>query len=307
MILALAGGVGGAKLAAGLQEVLGGELTVAVNTGDDFEHLGFHISPDLDTVMYTLAGISNTATGWGLAGETWAFMEMLEKLAGETWFQLGDKDLAVHAERTRRLAAGESLSSITAALCARLGVTARVVPMSDDPVRTVVLTDGGELAFQDYFVRLKCEPALKGLRFDGASAARMSQGFAAALDAAEAIVICPSNPWLSVKPVLEVPGVEKKLRSHRVPVAAVSPIVGGRAIKGPAAKIMRELGHEASALEVARHYRGLADVFVLDNADAALADEVRALGMKPLVTDTIMRDTEVSAALARRVLETVRA
>jgi LPPG:FO 2-phospho-L-lactate transferase len=307
MILALAGGVGGAKLAAGLQEVLGGELTVAVNTGDDFEHLGFHISPDLDTVMYTLAGISNTATGWGLAGETWAFMEMLEKLAGETWFQLGDKDLAVHAERTRRLAAGESLSSITAALCARLGVTARVVPMSDDPVRTVVLTDGGELAFQDYFVRLKCEPALKGLRFDGASAARMSQGFAAALDAAEAIVICPSNPWLSVKPVLEVPGVEKKLRSHRVPVAAVSPIVGGRAIKGPAAKIMRELGHEASALEVARHYRGLADVFVLDNADAALADEVRALGMKPLVTDTVMRDTEISAALARRVLETVRA
>jgi LPPG:FO 2-phospho-L-lactate transferase len=308
VILALAGGVGGAKLAAGLQGMLGPDLTVVVNTGDDFEHLGLSISPDLDTVMYTLAGLNNTQTGWGLAGETWSFMGMMEKLGGETWFRLGDRDLAVHVERTRRLAAGEPLSAVTAALCARLGVRARVAPMSDDPVHTVVLTGEGELAFQDYFVRLKCEPVLKGLRFDGAASARMGQAFAAALDDASlrGIVVCPSNPYLSVQPILEVPGVRGRLEGRRVPLAAVSPIVGGRAIKGPAAKILRELGREASALEVARHYRGLADVFVLDQADAALAGEVEALGMRAVVTDTIMRDAASAAALGRRVLDALR-
>jgi LPPG:FO 2-phospho-L-lactate transferase len=234
-------------------------------------------------------------------------MAMMKKLGGETWFQLGDHDLAVHTERSRRLAAGQSLSSITERLCAQLGVTARVVPMSDDPVRTVVVTDRGELAFQDYFVRLKCEPVLKSLRFDGIAQARASAGFTTALDNAEAIVICPSNPYLSVQPILELPGIAERLRARKVPVAAISPIVGGRAIKGPAAKILRELGHEATALEVARHYRGLVDLFVLDNVDAALADEVKALGLRPLVTDTIMRDTATAATLSQNVLDALRA
>jgi LPPG:FO 2-phospho-L-lactate transferase len=304
MILALAGGVGGAKLAAGLQRVLGPSLTVAVNTGDDFEHLGFCISPDLDTVMYTLAGLNNTQTGWGLAGETWSFMAMLAKLGGETWFNLGDHDLATHAERTRRLRAGESLSSITAALCARLGLRARIVPMSDDPIRTVVVTDQGDLAFQHYFVRLRCEPVLKGLRFEGVANARPSPGFVDALEdpQLEGIVICPSNPYLSVDPILAVPGIRDRLAARRSPCAAVSPIVGGQAIKGPAAKILRELGREVSALEVARHYVGFVDLFVLDNADAAMAGAIRALGLRTLVTDTLMRDTDVSERLSREVL-----
>ncbi len=308
MILALAGGVGGAKLAAGLQRVLGRDLTVVVNTGDDFQHLGLAISPDMDTVMYTLAGINNPETGWGLAGETWSFMEMTEKLGGETWFRLGDRDLAVHVERTRRLGAGESLSTITSDLCARLGVRAQVAPMSDHSVQTVVESDCGDLAFQDYFVRLKCDPVLKGLRFEGAASAEMSPAFDAALDDAslQGIVICPSNPWLSIAPILAIPGVEKRLRERRVPVVAVSPIVGGKAVKGPAAKIMRELGREVSALAVATHYRGLIDAFVLDQADASLAEEVAALGIRPVVTDTIMRDTDRAEALARRVVESQR-
>lgn len=304
MILALAGGVGGAKLAAGLQRVLGPSLAVVVNTGDDFDHLGFCISPDLDTVMYTLAGLNNTQTGWGLAGETWSFMAMLGKLGAETWFNLGDHDLATHAERTRRLRAGESLSSITAALCKRLGVRARVVPMSDDPVRSIVVTDQGDLAFQHYFVRLRCEPVLKGLRFEGAENARPSPGFVAALDdpELEGIVICPSNPYLSVDPILAVPGIRERLAGRRAPCAAVSPIVGGQAIKGPAAKILRELGREASALEVAKHYVGLVDLFVLDQADTALAGAIQGLGLRTLVTDTLMRDTGVSERLSREVL-----
>ena len=304
MILALAGGVGGAKLAAGLQAVLGQSLTVVVNTGDDFTHLGLCISPDLDTVMYTLAGLNNTDTGWGLAGETWSFMAMTKKLGGETWFNLGDHDLAVHVERTRRIAEGETLSSITADLCERLGVRARVAPMSDDTVRTVVESDRGELAFQDYFVRYHCEPVLKSLRFQGAPTAKPGAAFDAALDdpSLEGIVLCPSNPYLSVQPILEIPGVKERLASSRVPVVAVSPIVGGRAIKGPAAKILKELGQETSALAVAKHYRDLVDVFVMDQADAALADEVTRLGMKPVVTDTIMRDAATSEALARSLL-----
>jgi LPPG:FO 2-phospho-L-lactate transferase len=304
MILALAGGVGGAKLAAGLQAVLGDSITVIVNTGDDFTHLGLCISPDLDTVMYTLAGINNTETGWGLAGETWSFMAMTRKLGGETWFNLGDHDLAVHVERTRRIAEGESLSSISAALCERLGVRSKVAPMSNDTVRTLVETDRGELSFQDYFVRYRCEPVLKSLRFQGAPTARPGEAFDAALDdpSLEGIVICPSNPYLSVQPILEIPGIKARLATSRVPVIAVSPIVGGRAIKGPAAKILQELGHEAYALAVARHYRDLVDVFVMDDADAALADEVARLGMKPVVTGTIMRDAASAEALARNTV-----
>ena len=304
MLMALAGGVGGAKLAAGLERALGEGLSVVVNTGDDFEHLGLAISPDLDTVMYTIAGLNNAVTGWGLAGETWEFMAMLERLGGESWFRLGDRDLAVHVERTRRLNAGESLSLVTAALCARLDIRCRIVPMSDDPVRTVVLTDSGELPFQDYFVRLECEPSVRGLRFEGVSSAAMSEQFASAFDAPSlaGIVICPSNPYLSIQPILALKDVEARLRKRRVPAVAVSPIVGGQALKGPAAKIMVELGLEASALEVARHYRGLIDGFVLDQTDAGLADAVASLGIRPRVTDTIMRDTGGATALAQRAL-----
>ena len=305
MLLALAGGVGGAKLAAGVERVLGEDLSVVVNTGDDFEHLGLHISPDIDTVMYTLAGLNNPETGWGLAGETWGFMAMLERLGGESWFRLGDGDLAVHVERTRRLRAGESLSAVTTALCARLGIRCRVAPMSDDSLRTVLLTDSGELPFQDYFVRLQCEPRVRGLRFYGAPSAAMSGEFAATLDSPSliGIIFCPSNPYLSIRPILAVKEVEARLGKRRVPAVAVSPIVGGRALKGPAAKIMSELGLEASALEVAKHYRGLIDGLVLDTIDAGLAGAVASLGIRPCVTDTIMRDSEGAIALAQRTLK----
>ena len=244
---------------------------------------------------------------WGLAGETWSFMAMTAKLGGETWFNLGDRDLATHIARTRRLRAGESLSAITTSLCERLGIAARIVPMSDDPVRTIVVTDTGDLSFQHYFVRLKCEPVLKALRFEGAATARPAAGLLAALDDAAlgGIVICPSNPYLSVQPILEVPGIRERLAARRVPLVAVSPIVGGRAIKGPAAKILRELGHEPSALAVARHYAGLIDALVLDEADAALAPAVEALGMRAVVTDTIMRDAPSARALAQTSLDAV--
>ncbi|MSQ50837.1 MAG: 2-phospho-L-lactate transferase [Betaproteobacteria bacterium] len=305
MILTLAGGVGGAKLAQGLYRIIGNALTVVVNTGDDFEHCGLSISPDLDTVMYTLADLNNRETGWGLAGETWNFMAMTERLGGETWFRLGDRDLAIHVERTRRLTAGETLSSVSASLCARLGVRCSVLPMSNDAVRTMVMTDQGELAFQEYFVRRRCEPIVKALRFAGAGTARMTPAFANVWNDAtlEAIVIAPSNPFLSVAPILALTSAEDRLRHRKVPAVAVSPIIGGKALKGPAAKILQELGHEVSATSVARHYRGLIDGFVLDQADAALSEEVRALGMRSLCTDTIMSDPQAATALATRVLE----
>ncbi|HUA53287.1 MAG TPA: 2-phospho-L-lactate transferase [Candidatus Sulfotelmatobacter sp.] len=305
MILALAGGVGGAKLANGLARILPpGELTVAVNTGDDFEHLGLHVSPDLDTVMYTLAGLNNPETGWGRAGETWQFMKALGALGGATWFNLGDLDLATHVERTRRLAAGETLSAITADFCTRLGIRQRVVPMSDQPVGTQVLSDQGWLPFQDYFVRLRCEPRVSAFRFDGVAVARPAVGLVQTLgDAAlSAIVICPSNPYVSVDPILAVPGVRAALAQRRVPLVAVSPIVGGQAIKGPALKMMQELGREPSALGVARHYAGLIDGLVIDRQDAALAAPIEALGMRALATDTIMGDPAAQARLAEAVI-----
>jgi LPPG:FO 2-phospho-L-lactate transferase len=306
MILALAGGVGGAKLANGLAHILPPDLlTVAVNTGDDFEHLGLHISPDLDTVMYTLAGLSNTETGWGRAGESWRFMAALGALGGETWFNLGDLDLATHVERTRRLAAGESLSTVTAAFCARLGVPAKIVPMSDHPVRTMVQTADGWLPFQDYFVRLRCAPAVRGFRFDGVGRAVPSAGFLQALSdpALAAIVICPSNPFVSVDPILSLPGVRDLLTRRRVPLVAVSPIVGGKAIKGPALKMLQELGLDASALGVARLYAKLIDGFVIDRQDDALTPAIAAHGLGVLATDTIMTDPAAQSALAASVLE----
>ena len=308
MILALAGGVGGAKLAAGLQAALGRpeELLTVVNTGDDFEHLGLHVCPDLDTVMYTLSGRANPETGWGLAGETWNFLEALGALGGEDWFRLGDRDLATHVERTRRLRAGDTLSRVTSDLSSRLGVPSRIAPMSDDPVRTVVETAKGDLPFQEYFVRRRCEPAVRGLRFERARAARMSATFEAALadPALDAVVICPSNPYLSVDPILAVPGVREALAGCAAPVLAVSPIVGGRAIKGPAAKIMGELGVEVSAATVASRYRDLLDGFVLDEADRSLAGAIESAGagVRVAVEQTVMRTDEDRSRLAARVL-----
>ena len=311
MILALAGGVGGAKLAAGLQAALDtpSDLLTVVNTGDDFEHLGLSICPDLDTVMYTLSGRANPETGWGLAGETWHFLEALGTLGGEDWFRLGDHDLATHVERTRRLRAGETLSRVAADLSAHLGVPSRIAPMSDDPVRTVVETrDEGDLPFQEYFVRRRCDPAVQGLRFEGAPEARMSAAFTSALadPMLDAVVVCPSNPYLSVDPILAIPGVRAALAGCAAPVVAISPIVGGRAIKGPAAKIMEELGVEVSAATVADRYRDFLDGFVLDETDRALAAAIESAdmgaGLRVRVEQTVMRTDEDRARLATSVL-----
>jgi LPPG:FO 2-phospho-L-lactate transferase len=302
-ILALAGGVGGAKLALGLAGILPAEaLTVVVNTADDFEHLGLAISPDLDTVMYTLAGVANPETGWGRRDESWTVMEALGALGGETWFRLGDKDLATHIERTRRLRAGEPLSAITRDLATRLGVKCAMVPMSDDPVRTVVTAATGQLSFQDWFVRLHCEPIVRSVDFAGATAAKPHP---ALLDfaALRALIVCPSNPFVSVGPILALPGVRQALEGAGIARVAVTPIVGGAAIKGPAAKMLAELGHDVSALGVARFYKGLIDGFVLDAQDSKLSPQIEALGMRVLVTDTMMRNDADKKRLAATTLE----
>jgi LPPG:FO 2-phospho-L-lactate transferase len=299
-VVALAGGVGGAKLADGLAKLLGERLTAIVNTGDDFTHLGLHISPDLDTVMYTLAGIANPQTGWGIAGETWNFLRHVERLGAPAWFRLGDRDLATHVLRTERLAAGDTHTSVTATLCRALGVTATLLPMSDDPVRTIIGTEEGELPFQDYFVRLACAVPVRGIRYDGAVAARLNPGLAK-LDPST-IVVCPSNPYLSVDPILAVPGMREWLRAQGCPIVAVSPIVGGAAIKGPAAKIMAELGVPVSVVGIARHYGGLIDGLVVDVADAGLAPEIAAEGMAVKVAPTVMSNPDDRLVLARTCL-----
>ena len=305
--VALSGGVGGAKLALGLCDVLAdpARFTVVANTGDDFEHLGLKVCPDLDTLTYTLAGIANEETGWGRAGESGAFMEALGALGGETWFFLGDKDLAIHVERTRRLQAGESLSAVTAALCERLGVPARIVPMSDDPVPTIVETADGPLAFQHYFVRERCRPAVLGFRHEGAERARPCTAFIEALAAPDlgAVIVCPSNPYISIDPILAVPGVRAALQACRAPVIAVSPIVGGEAVKGPTAKMMAERGIAPSAATIAAHYAGLIDGLVIDEADRAQADAIDATGVAVEVTATMMTARADKQALARAVLD----
>ena len=305
-ILAMAGGVGGAKLCLGLARTLEPEdLQIIVNTGDDEEFYGLHVSPDLDTVVYTLAGLANPETGWGIAGETFAALGALKRLGMETWFGLGDQDFATHIVRTRTLREGGTLSQAADRIRRALGVAHPIAPMSDDRVRTMVTTDGGELAFQTYFVKMRCEPAARGLRFDGAESARMSPAFRAALDSARAIVICPSNPYLSVAPMLAVPGVRAAIERFSGPRIAVSPIVGGEAIRGPAAKLLAELGEDPSCVGVARRYAGLCDIFVMDEVDAHLAGDVRALGMEALVAQTVMRTDEDKARLAREVLDAV--
>jgi LPPG:FO 2-phospho-L-lactate transferase len=301
-VVALAGGVGGAKLAHGLALVLNPqELTVVVNTGDDFQHLGLHISPDLDTVMYTLAGLANPETGWGLAGETWNFLEALQRLGGDAWFRLGDRDLATHVERSRRLWGGATLTEVTAALCAALGVGPRVLPMTDDMVQTRVETSVGELEFQEYFVHQQCHPRVTGFRFAGLESAVATDPVLEALASASLVVLCPSNPFVSLDPILSLPAVRQSLASK--PVTAVSPIVGGRALKGPAAKMLAELGLEVSPTAVARHYAGLLQGFVMDTLDEALAPEIRRIGLRVLVTNTIMTTLVDRARLAGEVLK----
>ena len=304
--VALSGGVGGAKLALGLCDVLEdpGRLTVVANTGDDFEHLGLKVCPDLDTLTYTLAGLANEETGWGRAGESGAFMEALGALGGETWFFLGDKDLAIHVERTRRLRAGETLSAVTSAICAQLGIRAHIVPMSDDPVPTVVETPQGPLAFQHYFVRERCRPKVLGFRHEGAEQARPCAAFIDALATPDlgAVIVCPSNPYISIDPILAVPGVRAALTACAAPVIAVSPIVGGQAIKGPTAKMMAERNIAPSAAAIADHYAGLIDGFVLDEADRAEVDGIAATGVAVEVTATVMTARTEKQALARAVL-----
>lgn len=298
MIVALAGGVGGAKLARGLARIAGADLSVIVNTGDDFDHFDLRICPDLDTITYTLAGKANPVTGWGLEGDTWNFMAQVSALAGEDWFQLGDRDLAVHVLRSQLLRRGESLTHVTRKIAAQLGVKAAVLPMSDAPVRTRVETASGLLDFQDYFVRGRCEIPITGLRFDGAARADPTEPVVHALDNARMVIFCPSNPFVSIDPILAIAGIHDRLKKTRVPRVAVSPIIGGKAVKGPAAKMMAELGYQVSSLTVAKKYRGLIDGMVIDLADADLAGEIEALGITVKTTRTLMLDPEDSAALA---------
>ncbi len=319
-VLALSGGVGGAKLALGLYRVLPPDtLTVVANTGDDFEHLGLRISPDLDTLLYTLSGQDNPELGWGRRGETWTFMAALEALGGETWFRLGDGDLATHIERTRRLKAGESLSQIVDDFRRRLGIAARLLPMSDDPVCTRLRTastlpsppsggglgrghrDDGWLDFQDYFVRLRCAPAISEITFAGSDSARPHPDFLATLadPRLRAVVICPSNPFISIDPILALPGVRDALRACRAPVVAVSPIIAGQAVKGPTAKMMGELGLPVDAAAVARHYRDFLDLYIADEQDAA---SFAGIDMPVALARTLMQSLADRESLAHTVL-----
>ena len=305
-VLALCGGVGGAKLALGLYRTLSsGRLTVAINTGDDFEHLGLHISPDIDTVTYTLAALNDTERGWGLAEESWQFMSALRGLGGEAWFQLGDRDLATHVLRTMRMKAGETLSQVTSGFASRLGIDATLIPMSDAAVRTTVRTNEGDLPFQRYFVEHQCKPQVRAIEFEGVLDARPHPELLDALADPEltAIVICPSNPYLSVDPMLALPGMREALRKAKAPVIAVSPIVGGEAIKGPTAKIMRELDLPVTIRSVADHYKGLIDGLIVDNVDAA---EASSLDVRVGVTGAVMTSLEDRDRLARTVVDFAR-
>jgi LPPG:FO 2-phospho-L-lactate transferase len=302
LVVALSGGIGGAKLALGLSRILPAEeLMIVANTADDFRHLGLSISPDLDTLTYTLAGLDNPETGWGRRNETWTFMAALRELGGEAWFQLGDGDLAIHVERTRRLAAGETLSHITADFCRRLGVRAKLVPMSDDLVRTRVRTNDGWLDFQDYFVRQRCQPAVLELAFEGWQAARPQTELMAALrnPGLRAVIICPSNPFISIDPILAVPGLRQALGNSPAPVVAIAPIIGGRAVKGPTAKMMSELGLEVDAAAVARHYGGIIDGYVVDHGDV---DQLALPGLHVHAAAILMRTLEDRETLAHEAL-----
>ena len=300
----LAGGVGGAKLAHGLQQVLApGALSVVVNTADDFEHFGLHISPDLDTVLYTLAGLANPETGWGIAGDTWTALEMLGRYGEPTWFRIGDADLATHVRRTALLRAGRSPTQAAAEMARPLGVATALLPMSDERVATRVETDAGTLDFQEYFVRRQQRDEVRGIVLSGIEDARATPEVVTAITDANLIVFAPSNPFVSIGPILALPGVRQLITDARTPCVAVSPIVAGRALKGPADRMLASLGHEPSAAGVARLYIGLVDVFVLDEADRELAPAVEGLGMQAVVTQTVMVRDEDRAALGRSVVD----
>ncbi len=306
-IVALAGGVGGAKFAHGLAQILPPEdLTVIVNTGDDFKHYGLYICPDLDTVCYTLAGLANPETGWGRVDETWNVIENASKLGGPDWFRLGDRDLGTHLERTRRLKEGQTLSQITKDFCKAWGIEQMVLPMSDQPVRTIVETEAGDLAFQEYFVHRRCEPRVTGFRFEGVDVAEPAPGARAAIQSADAIIICPSNPWVSIDPILRVLSPLPWGEGLGVRVFAISPIIGGQTVKGPAAKMFRELGIEPSALAVANHYCDLVNGFVLDKIDEQLKGDI-GINMSTMVTNTLMKDRNDRSRLAQDVLHFIEA
>jgi LPPG:FO 2-phospho-L-lactate transferase len=315
VLVAIAGGVGGARLLRGLVEVVDpAELVAVVNTGDDFELHGLHISPDVDTVVYTLAGLHNAATGWGLATESWRVMAELERLGGQAWFRLGDRDLATHLYRTQRLGEGALLHEVTAELARARGLAVRVLPMSDDPVRTrVVLAEeamgdpaGTEVSFQHYFVRLAHAVAVRAVRFDGATAARPAPGVLDAIRDADAVVVCPSNPVVSIGPILALPGVREALVARRTTVVAVSPIVAGAALKGPADRLLSELGHESSAVGVARLCHEWVGSLVIDERDAQLRGAVEAEGVRAVIAPTVMTSPQIAAALAGTVLDAAR-
>ena len=307
MIAALAGGVGAARMLRGLLGVVpAADITAVVNTGDDLVLHGLHISPDLDTVTYTLAGAINPDTGWGLAGETWRAMEALDRYGGQSWFRLGDTDLATHLYRTQRLAEGATLTQATDEIVRAWGLGLTVLPMSDDPVRTMVTVEGdGEIGFQDYFVGRRHSVAVRDLRFAGAEASSPAPGVLGSIARADAVLICPSNPLVSIGPVLAVPGVRAAVEARRDQVVAVSPIVAGRALKGPADRLMAELGHEASVVGVARLYAGLASVLVVDEADADLAPQVEGEGLRCVVAPSVMTDEGVARALASAAIGAV--
>lgn len=298
LVVALSGGVGGAKLALGLSRVLpADELLILANTGDDFEHLGLSISPDIDTLTYVLAGLDNTEQGWGRRDETWSFMATIASVGGADWFRLGDRDLALHVERSRRLRAGETLSQVTADITRRLGIANRIRPMSDDRVRTRVRSDDGWIDFQDYFVRQQCRPVVRELVFEGADKARPQPEVLAALAGkVRAIVICPSNPFISIEPILAVPGMRGAIEGCAAPVVAISPIVGGKAVKGPTAKMLQELGLAVSSGSVARRYGDLLDGYIVDQGDAD------GIPGKVLVAPTLMTSVADKEGLARTTL-----
>jgi LPPG:FO 2-phospho-L-lactate transferase len=302
-VVALAGGVGGAKLAEGLQRALGEKLTVLVNTGDDFELHGLLISPDLDTVMYTLAGIANSDTSWGIADDTFSNLEMMSAYGAAIWFKLGDRDLATHILRTRMLREGRTLTEVTGQLSGALGVRAAILPMTDQRVATVVDTDEGELTFQEYFVHRHWQPIVKSVRFMGIEEAAPSAEALNAIDRADAIVLCPSNPFVSIEPILSVRGIRERIRKSNASKIAVSPIVGGKALKGPAAKMFREMGIEPTALAVARRYVGLVDAFMIDQADEHEEPGIAVLGMHVLVRDTVMVTKSDRERVGREIVD----
>jgi LPPG:FO 2-phospho-L-lactate transferase len=303
MIVTLAGGIGGAKLVLGLSQIVRPEeLTVIGNTGDDIELFGLRICPDLDTLTYTLAGQVNPETGWGLRGDTFACLAGLAHYGCETWFQLGDRDLATHLRRTQLLREGFPLSEITLQLCKALSVTTRVVPMTDAYTPTYVITDSGVLHLQEYFVREKSRPFVRGFQYSNMSEASPSPGLTESILEADIVIVCPSNPFISIGPILAVPGIRESLRQTQAPVLAVSPIIGGAALKGPAAEMLRQLGHPVSASAVAELYRDFLDLFVLDELDAHLRDGIEAMGIRVIVTNTIMKTLEDKVELGRQLL-----